>query len=133
MVTSLNPNDYAMPDSARPWAGIVVGFASWILQVAACLVVLSQVCNQGSLVSTHARLILCAITVVCAAASVVGWTVSLRALRSQSSERSIESFEAISRPRYTALLGLFTSLIVTFSIALTCVPIFVLTMCGATR
>ena len=133
MATAFNLDDSPPLGAIEPWAGLLLGIASWIGQVAVCLWLMSRACNQGFTAGAPARAILLAVTVVFAAAAVAGWALSVRSLRKHSSDHSITSFEAVSRTRYTMLLGAFASLVVTFSIALTCVPILALSICGATR
>jgi hypothetical protein len=119
---------FGVAASAAAW--FVLGFAEIMLTWAACL-------HREQLggASGHPGILLLTvlITIVLFATIVSSGTVSYRNWRRLSSDADLESAEGRGRQEFMALLGVFVSLTLGFSVIWLALPLFILDLCVRTR
>jgi hypothetical protein len=119
---------FGMAASAAAW--FVLGLADILLTWAACL-------HRDQLggASRHPGILLLtvAITGVLFATIVASGTVSYRNWRRLSADTGLESAEGRGREEFMALLGVFVSLTLGFSVIWLALPLFMLDLCVRTR
>jgi hypothetical protein len=119
---------FGVAASAVAWS--VLGMADVLLTWAACLHR-----DQSGGASRHPGILLLTIliTVVLFATIVASGIVSYRNWRRTSADADLESAEGRGREEFMALLGVFVSLTLGFSVLWLALPLFILDLCVRTR
>lgn len=119
---------FGVAASAAAW--FVLGFADILLTWAACL-------HREQLGGASGRpailLLTVLITIVLFATIVASGVVSYRNWRRLSVDSDLESAEGRGREEFMALLGVFVSLTLGFSVIWLALPLFILDLCVRTR
>ena len=131
-----NRTDHVTP--ARLWFGVaasaaawfVLGFADILLTWAACLH-REQLGGAGE--HPQIRFLTIGITVILFAIMVTSGTVSYRNWKQLSADANLESAEGRGREEFMALLGVFVSITLGFSVIWLALPLFILELCVRTR
>jgi hypothetical protein len=131
-----NRTDHIAP--GRLWFGVAASAAAWfVLGLADILLTWAACLHQERLggASGHPGILLLTvlITIVLFATIVVSGTVSYRNWRQLSMDAGLESAEGRGREEFMALLGVFVSITLGFSVIWLALPLFILDLCMRTR
>jgi hypothetical protein len=131
-----NRTDHIAP--GRLWFGVAASAAAWfVLGLADILLTWAACLHQERLggASRHPGILLLTvlITIVLFATIVVSGTVSYRNWRQLSMDADLESAEGRGREEFMALLGVFVSITLGFSVIWLALPLFILDLCMRTR
>lgn len=119
---------FGVAASAAAW--FVLGFTDILLTWAACL---HREQLGGASGHPGIRLLTVVITIVLFAIILASGTVSYRNWRRLSADADLESAEGRGREEFMALLGVFVSLTLGFSVIWLALPLFILDLCVRTR
>ena len=122
----------------RLWFGVAASAAAWfVLGLADILLTWAACLHREELggASGHPGILFLTIfiTVVLFAIIVASGTVSYRNWRRLSVDADLESAEGRGREEFMALLGVFVSLTLGFSVIWLALPLFILDLCVRTR
>jgi hypothetical protein len=122
----------------RLWFGVAASAAAWFVLGAADILLTWAAClhrEQLGGASGHPGILLLtiAITVVLFATVVASGTVSYRNWRRLSADANLESAEGRGRDEFMALLGVFVSFTLGFSVLWLALPLFIIDLCVRTR
>jgi hypothetical protein len=122
----------------RLWFGVAASAAAWFLLGLADILLTWAAClHQEQLggASRHPEILLVTvlITIVLFATIVASGAVSYRNWRRLSADANLESSEGRGREEFMALLGVFVSLTLGFSVIWLALPLFILDLCVRTR
>lgn len=131
-----NRTEHVAP--GRLWFGVAASGAAWfglgltdiLLTWAACL---HREQLGGASDHSGIRLLTILITIVLFATIVASGTVSYRNWRRLSADPDLQSAEGRGREEFMALLGVFVSLTLGFSVLWLALPLFILDLCVRTR
>jgi hypothetical protein len=131
-----NRTDHIAP--GRLWFGVAASAAAWFVLGGADILLTWAAClHQERLggASGHPGILLLTvlITVVLFATIVVSGTVSYRNWRQLSADADLESAEGRGREEFMALLGIFVSITLGFSVIWLALPLFIVDLCMRTR
>jgi len=122
----------------RLWFGVAASAAAWfVLGLTDVLLTWAACLHRERLggASGHPGILLLTIliTVTLFATIVASGTVSYRNWRRLSADADLESAEGRGREEFMALLGIFVSLTLGFSVLWLALPLFILDLCVRTR
>jgi hypothetical protein len=122
----------------RLWFGVAASAAAWfVLGLADILLTWAACLQQDQLggASRHPGILLLTvlITIVLFATILASGIVSYRNWRRLSADADLESAEGRGREEFMALLGVFVSLTLGFSVLWLALPLFILDLCVRTR
>jgi hypothetical protein len=131
-----NRTDHIAP--GRLWFGVAASAAAWfVLGLADILLTWAACLHQERLggASGHPGILLFTvlITILLFATIMVSGTVSYRNWRQLSMDADLESAEGRGREEFMALLGVFVSITLGFSVIWLALPLFILDLCMRTR
>jgi hypothetical protein len=131
-----NRSGYVSP--ARLWFGVAASAAAWfvlgftdiLLTWAACL---HQ--EQFGGASGHPAILIATVVITCVLFAVIlaSGTVSYRNWRQLSADTTLKGAEGRGRQEFMALLGVFVSLTLGWSVLWLALPLFILDLCVRTR
>jgi hypothetical protein len=122
----------------RLWFGVAASVAAWFVLGLADILLTWAACEHREQLggaSGHPGILLLTvlITVVLFATIVASGTVSYRNWRRLSADAGLESAEGRGREEFMALLGVFVSLTLGFSVIWLALPLFIIDLCMRTR
>ncbi len=131
-----NRRDHVTP--GRLWFGVAASAAAWFVLGFTDILLTWAACvhrEQLGGASAHAeiRLLTISITVILFVIILTSGTISYRNWRQLSSEPALENAEGRGREEFMALLGVFVSLTLGFSVLWLALPLFILDLCVRTR
>jgi hypothetical protein len=122
----------------RLWFGVAASAAAWFVLGAADILITWAACVHreqlgGSSAHPEIRLLAIAITVILFATILASGSISYRNWRQLSADTSFESAEGKGREEFMALLGVFVSVTLGFSVIWLALPLFIIELCVRTR
>jgi hypothetical protein len=122
----------------RLWFGVAASAAAWFVLGLADILLTCAAClhdEQLGGASGHPEILLLTvlITIVSFATIIASGTVSYRNWRQLSADADLESAEGRGREEFMALLGVFVSLTLGFSVIWLALPLIMLDLCVRTR
>jgi hypothetical protein len=131
-----NRLDHVAP--GRLWFGVAASAGAWFLLGLTDILLTWAAClhrEQFGGASGHPGILLLTvlITIVLFGTIVASGTVSYRNWRRLSADADLESAEGRGREEFMALLGVFVSLTLGFSVLWFALPLFILDLCVRTR
>jgi hypothetical protein len=122
----------------RLWFGVAASAAAWFVLGLVDILLTWAACLHGDQLggaSSHPGILLLTlvITIVLFAIILASGLVSYRNWRRLSADPGLESAEGRGREEFMALLGIFVSLTLGFSVIWLALPLFILDLCVRTR
>ena len=131
-----NRTDHVTP--GRLWFGVAASAAAWLVLGFTDILLTWAACvhrEQLGGASAHPEVLLLtiSITIILFAIILASGTISYRNWRQLSSDPDLENAEGRGREEFMALLGVFVSLTLGFSVIWLALPLFILDLCVRTR
>jgi hypothetical protein len=122
----------------RLWFGVAASAAAWFILGFTDILITWAACVHreqlgGASAHPEVRLLTIAITVILFAIILASGSISYRNWRQLSADANLESAEGRGREEFMALLGVFVSITLGFSVIWLALPLFVLELCVRTR
>jgi hypothetical protein len=122
----------------RLWFGLAASAAAWFVLGCADILLTWAACVHheqlgGSSAHPEIRLLTIAVTLILFAIILASGSISYRNWRQLSADTSLESAEGRGREEFMALLGVFVSITLGFSVLWLAPPLFILELCVRTR